>query len=270
MHRLVIATLAAVALGPAAAGAVEDAEREVAQCIDRYNVDDAFRSGQARGVPENPGIILHLRPAAIGYGSADTLHTTSNHPGFGSTLDADTLLTLFQSGHTRTGLAVGVSAIEYLVPDRSLSYGGELRLGLGRRRYGVPVFEPAILRKLEPSGCPFERMDLRIDFVRWRLQGLEDLTPAGRDPQRISSVQLLAVTQAHVFGGWNWTWSLSLADFQVAPSFDWGASAYGDIALGPLAFSLTVGARLVPHPHAFTVFGLGVRLQFLEGVSLSG
>lgn len=269
MHRFVIATLAATALGSGAASAADDAERRIARCIDRYNVDDAFRDEQGRGVPENPGLVLHLRPAG-GYGSADTLHTASNRWGFGGILDADTLLTLFRSGHTRTGMAVGVSAIVYEVPDRSLAYGGEIRLGLGRRRYGVPVFEPAILRALQPSSCRFERMDLRIDFVRWRVQGLEDLTPTGRETERISSVQLLVVTQAHVFGGWNWTWALSLLDFQVAPSFDWGPSLYGDIQLfGPLVLSATAGLR-VPRLHAFTVFGLGLRFQLFEGVSLSG
>ncbi|HET7785795.1 MAG TPA: hypothetical protein VFL36_07480 [Myxococcales bacterium] len=269
MHRLVTASFAAAWLASAAAGAVDDAERQVAQCIDRYNVDDAFRAEQSRGIPENPGLILHLRPVG-GYGSADTLHSTSNHPGVGGMVDADTLFTLFQSGHTRTGLAVGVSAIVYSLPGRSLSYGGELRLGLGRRRYGVPVFEPRPLRALQPSSCRFVRMDLRLDFVRWRLQGLQDLTAAAGDARRVSTLQLLVATQAHVFGGWSWTWSLSLADFQVSPAFDWGPSLYGDIALGPLVLSATVGGRLAPHPHAFTLIGLGLRFQFLEGVSLSG
>ncbi|HEY6912609.1 MAG TPA: hypothetical protein VI356_24720 [Myxococcales bacterium] len=264
MHRPVIAALMAAAFASGAADAVEEAERRIAQCVDQYNTQDAFRDEQ---VPENPGLVLYLRPVG-GYGSADAFHAAANAWGFGSIVDADTLLTLFRSGHTRTGLAVGVSAIVYSVPDRSLSYGGELRLGLGRRRYGVPVFEPAFLRALQPSSCRFERMDLRIDFVRFRLQGLKDL--AAGDTERISSVQLLVVTQAHVFGGWNWTWSLSLADFQLAPSFDWGPSLYADLQLfGPLVFSATVGLR-VPRFHGFALFGLGLRFQLFEGASLSG
>ena len=267
MLRFLIVLFLALAWHNPVFAQVDPEERRIADCIDRYNTDVPFRASAAANIPENPGLVVLLR-ALGGTSTADGLETADpNHFGTGGRLDADTLITLSRSGHTRIGITAGVSGLTYWVPNRSVAYGGELRLGIGRRRYGVPVFEPAFLRLLQPSTCRFERMDLTIDLVRWRLLGLTDLISPERPKTLVSGIGLIVPSQHISFEGWGWKWSLSLLDFRLAPSFHWGASGSLEWSLSALVLGLNAGAHFAPDLRGFATLSAGVRFEVLEGWS---
>jgi len=247
--------------------AVDEEERRVADCIDRYNSDAQFGAEAKKNIPENPGLIVHLRQL-IGTHTADGFDTDAPQGfGYGGKFDLDTLITLFRSGHTRTGLAVGASALAYSVPNRTTAFGGELRLGLGRRRYGVPTYEPALLRFFQSSTCRFERMDLTLDLVHWRLHSLNDVTAPDQPTSLVSGISLIVPSQRFSFDGWGWKWGLSLADFRLRPSFQWGVSGSLEWSVRWLVLGGTFAVHVAPSFHALATASLGFRFEFWEGFS---
>ena len=268
LRYLMVAPLLALAWCDAATAQVDPEERRIADCIDRFNTDPAFQASAVESIRENPLVILAVRSLA-GIKTADGRESFDPYPfGTGAQVDADTLITFAHSGHTRTGLTVGLSGMTYWVPNHSIAYGGELRLGLGRRRWGVPVFEPKLFQLLRPSTCRFERMDLGIDLVRWRVRGLTDLAGSDSSSELISGISLLVPSQRIGFEGWGWKWSLSLLDFGLRPSFHWGASGSLELSLDPLVFGLTLTSHFLPTPHLFGTLSAGLRFEFGEGVGL--
>jgi hypothetical protein len=261
--------VAAIVVGWEAAAFAETSsdERQVADCIDQYNTDPSFRENAAINIPENPGVILQLR-GILGTGTADARETADpKRQGGGGQIDADTLITLARTGHARIGVAAGLSGISYVIPGKSVSYGGELRLGMQRRRYGVPAFEPRLLRLLHPSTCRFERMDFGIDFVRWGLQGLTDLTAPGHPSTLVSDIGLLALSQRFSYDGWGWKWGLSAANFALAPTFHWGISLLGEWSISVLVVTGTLGTHLAPDQRFFATLRIGLRFELGQGWS---
>jgi hypothetical protein len=267
-RRTIAAVLFALAWRAVALAQVDPEERRIADCIDRFNTDREFQKSAKASIPENPLVTLAIRGLA-GTKTADGLDSYDPHPvGWGAQVDADTLITLFTSGHTRTGLAVGLSGMNYWVPNHSVAYGGELRLGLARRRWGVPLMEPPLLGLLGPSSCRFERMDMVLDFVRWRLRGLTDLTGPDNVTELVSGISLLVPSQRFVLEGWGWKWSLSLMDFRVRPTFHWGASLSLEWSISAFVVGGTVGAHFLPDAHVFATVNAGLLFELGQGVGM--
>src|SRR5262249_46486511 len=153
----------------------------------------------------------------------------------------------------------------YWVPNHSVAYGGELRFGLGRRRWGVPFMEPKLLQLLGPSSCRFDRMDMVLDLMRWRLRGLTDLTGPVHVTELFSGISLLVASERFVLEGWGWKWTLSLMDFRLRPTFHWGASASLEWSLNALVFGGTVGAHFLPDAQLFATVNAGLLFDLGQG-----
>src|SRR5258707_15631948 len=100
-------------------------------------------------------------------------------------------------------------------------------------------------------------MDLAIDFVRWRLHGLTNLSVTQNPTSFVSGIGLIVPSQRFSFVGWGWGWSLSLLDFRLAPSFHWGASGSLELTLDAFVFGLTAGTRFVPGVRGFAMVSAG-------------
>jgi hypothetical protein len=128
--------------------------------------------------------------------------------------------------------------------------------------------EPPLLGLLGPSSCRFERMDMVLDFVRWRLRGLTDLTGPDNVTELVSGISLLVPSQRFVLEGWGWKWSLSLMDFRLRPTFHWGASASLEWSISAFVVGGTVGAHFLPDPHLVATVNAGLLFEFGQGVGM--
>ena len=263
--RALLGVFAALHCTAALADDRED-EARTAACIDRYNTDPAFRDAQ-NDILENPALTLRIRPVGLSLGSADGNDTGgSGRRAYGGGFDADTLITLITGGHTRTGLTAGISGTGYWTPDRTYAFGGEVRLGIGRRRYGVPLLESKVLRFIRPSKCRFERLDLGLDLFRWRVHWVTNTQTPGQPTTFVSSIATVVPSLRFSYADWGWRVMLSVTDVRMVPSVSWGASVGLEAFWHLLSISVLGGGYL---DHAYVTANLGLRFEFGTGLSLN-
>jgi hypothetical protein len=93
--------------------------------------------------------------------------------GYGGRIDLDSpILAFLSSAATDTGFIGGVSGAALAVPGDSRTYGGELRLGIARRTYGVAwssLFERCVRR----------RVHLGLIGISGQVESKKDLVDAG-------------------------------------------------------------------------------------------
>jgi hypothetical protein len=206
---------------------VTEDERRDAECIDLFNGPAPQLAQDLKGVPRDPWITRILG----GFVGAEGPSKPAVRRGVGYGFQAQTEampFTVFASGGTQTGFWMSLSAMVNKLPD-SFDYSGQVGLGVGRRRHGASWFF---------GRCRLGRTDLALEFVRWRFGGFQDLSTSGHPTVFQSGISLLVFTRGDVFsmseyGFKGVRWTVSVADFQLAPRFYWGIS--GNLELWWLA-----------------------------------
>jgi hypothetical protein len=263
-----IAAALAVSPGPSAAQATDD-EYEAAICMNRYNTDPSFRALQA-DTPEHPLIDLRIKPqvsagAVLGAGLPG-----GGRAAVGGTADADTLIGVSSGAHSRLGFTMGLSAIALTTPSYSYGVGGELRLGFGRRRFGAAQLDPLSRFRTRLGGdpCRFERLDLKLDFLRWRLLGIVDTVAAGHPALLMTSVSVFSLSLGFQDKDGGIRSTVSLGRVRLTPSVQWGPNIEVEKSWSHFLLSGALGAYC-PKKSLYFVIGTGVHFELHNGISIN-
>jgi hypothetical protein len=245
MNRIAVsAALLAVAAGlPAqAADEPDEEERREADCIDQYN-SKTFVNPDEGGFRRNPFLLRALVGGKlVGSHEGDTALPRDHELGGQLDLDLPVLLSslLRSSGATDFGLAVGFSGSYWERPNQSREFGGEVRIGLMRRRYQPTWSNPGAIQ----PRCRRTRTDLGTDLLRWRIGGFTDLAAPGSPTVLTSSIGFPNLTRRYSYSTWGIAWSISALEFRVAPTFQLGPRGYAEYDVGPVAFRGELYVRL--------------------------
>lgn len=227
-----------------------DEERRDAYCIDYYNDPKAPQvSREEASLGQNPWLVAMSSEAFL-TGARDGDAAAQRGVGPGARLDVDVpVIWVVKSPGTLTGFSLGGTGEAFWVNDGTFAIGGELRLGVARRRMEVAWSSFS-------DECRKKRTDIVLDFVRWRLAGLTDRTVSSHPTTFVSSIGLANLRVRKTFSTWGWDLTGSVLDFRLAPPFQWGISGRALVDMRHVLVSLAAGAHVAP-VGGWVVVGLG-------------
>jgi hypothetical protein len=248
-----IALLVSAAAAAAEPAGISDDERRDAGCIDTYN-DPSHVDPDEVAFHRNAAVASVVALGGAGAASGGD-RAAARGLGYGGRIDLDApILAFLSSAATDTGFIGGVSGAALAVPGDSRTYGGELRLGIARRTYGV-AWSSLFGR------CVRRRVHLGIDLLRWSAGAFTDLALPGRPTAFVSSVGFPAVVYRRMSPLWGFGVSATAAEFRLAPSFEWGASAAAELHYRWAVLAVTLGGHFAPDPAVLGTLGLGAGFE---------
>jgi hypothetical protein len=266
--RTVSAALLALSVGLRAQAADEgpdEEERREADCIDQYNSKTYVNADEA-GFRRNPFLVRALAGAKlVGSHEGDAALPRDHELGGQLDLDLPVLFSslLRSSGATDFGLSVGFGGNFWEARNQSREFGGEVRIGLMRRRYQPTWSNPGAIA----PRCRRTRTDLGMDLLRWRIGGFTDLAARGSPTVLTSSVAFPNLTRRYSYSTWGLAWSVSALEFRVAPAFQLGTRGYAEYDLGWVALRGEMLLRWrAGIPSAFFLLMAGLNLELGDGL----
>jgi|tagenome__1003787_1003787.scaffolds.fasta_scaffold20983187_5 hypothetical protein len=268
MNRMAVsAALLTVMAGlPAqAADEPDEEERREADCIDQYN-SKTFANPDEAGFRRNPFLVRMLAGGKlVGSHEGDAALPRDHELGGQLDLELPVLLSslLRSSGATDFGLGAGFSGSYWEARGQSREFGGEVRIGLLRRRYQPTWSNPGAIQ----PRCRRTRTDLGVDLLRWRIGGFTDLVAAGSPTVLTSSIGFPNLTRRYSYSTWGIAWSVSALEFRVAPTFQLGTRGYAEYDVGRVAFRGEMHVRWrLGWPSVFFTLLAGLNFELGNGL----